>query len=117
MGDHVETLGGTGLEIRMSRVERTLYGNGQPGLDEVARKFFAAWEAREEEKSRNEQAQVERMTQLDRKWNLRVAIIALIVTLIMALFNIFGPSIRHTFGVVVSQVTTQEAQTAVTGNP
>jgi hypothetical protein len=87
-----------GLEARMERVEHILFSNGQKGLEQVVREFIASMEARDEERENAASRSVEVMKAIDRKWNLRVAIIALALTAFFGLLNLFGPVLRHDFG-------------------
>lgn len=87
----------------MERVEHVLFGNGQKGLDQVAREFFAAWQAREDIKEKAEADRNEEMRRLDRKWNLRVTIIAVVVSALLGLMNLVGPFVRKFFNLPVVQ--------------
>lgn len=120
MEDHPETkLTPHLIQFKVDRMYRTLYGNGEKGLDQVAREFFARWEEREDARLEAEKRRGEEMKAIDRKWNMRAAIITVILIAAGLLWDIFGPAIRRGLNLPVAAVPAAVSQqdSGIPGSP
>ena len=85
------------VKSTLKQMHVTFHGNGQKGFVKEVQEFMSEWRGAEE-------ARASEMKKIDRKWNLRVAIIAIIVTVVMGLLEMSAPAIRHSLGMLQSKI-------------